>query len=335
MLERYGFQMVTQFPLDVMHLIDLGLGKLIIRAFFLNEIKELYFPTRPSTTSTQNKYVAQLAAAMSVRHEHFESFCPDLFARKPRPLNEYVDFKATELRQFLLYTGIVLIKENANPEAFAHFLCLSLGYRTLFSRNLSKDKLDTAAELLSLFVKDFNKFYNRNVSYNVHNLLHIVDCARMYGRVDGFSAYKYENSIRKLQFLIRNKTNVFSQIRNRLDERKNVGLIADVGKKIDMLDKKERNRFYRVEEVNEEGKTVYRYVRVEGVNGRICTVRSYERPGEYFQSPLSSLAFGIAVVEDTDLGETEELMLSDLIVTCYRLPTADNKFVLFPLVHTN
>lgn len=197
---------------------------------------------------------------------------------------------------------------------------------------MTEDKLNTAAEL-SISVQDFNKFYKRNVSYNVHNLLHIVDCARMYGRVDGFSAYKYENSIRKLQFLIWNHTNIFTQIRNRLDERMRVGLSDNGGKNIVILDKKGRNRYYRVEGINEEGNSVYRYVRVEAVNGRRVSVRSYKRMCEYFQSPLSSLAFGIAVVEDNDLGEMEELMLSDLTITCYRVPTSDDKFVLFPLVH--
>lgn len=100
-LERYGFQMVTQFPLDVMHLVDFGLGKLIVRSIFQNEITDIFFPARPITMS-KKKYVDELAVVMSNIYEGFNQYCPDLFARNPRPLDEYVQFKATEFRQFLL-----------------------------------------------------------------------------------------------------------------------------------------------------------------------------------------------------------------------------------------
>lgn len=36
-LERYGFGMVSMFPLDVMHLVDLGVGKLIVSSLMKGE----------------------------------------------------------------------------------------------------------------------------------------------------------------------------------------------------------------------------------------------------------------------------------------------------------
>lgn len=50
----------------------------------------------------------------------------------------------------------------------------------------------------------------------MHSLLmtqHLVDDARMHGRVGGFSDDQYENSIGKLQVLVKSNTNIFSQIR--------------------------------------------------------------------------------------------------------------------------
>lgn len=74
--------------------------------------------------------------------------------------------------------------------------------------------LSTAQKLLVRFVEDYKTFYKRNVSFNVHSLLHLVECVRKHGPIDSFSAYKYENAIRKLQFMIRTNVNVFGQIKN-------------------------------------------------------------------------------------------------------------------------
>ena len=59
--------------------------------------------------------------------------------------------------------------------------------------------LTVADNLLQNFVGQFKQFYKRNLAYNVHGLLHIADCVRQYGKLDNFSAYKYENAILKLQ----------------------------------------------------------------------------------------------------------------------------------------
>lgn len=60
-----------------------------------------------------------------------------------------------------------------------------------------------AEEMLTDYVKHYPNFFgSNNVSYNIHNLLHISDCARQFGHIDEFSAYKYENC---MQFLSKKK----------------------------------------------------------------------------------------------------------------------------------
>lgn len=69
-LERFGFLMISQFPLDVMHMVDLGIGKLIISSI-MNSIKkqitDFIFPTRPQGISA-SKYRKDMRNAMSKRH---------------------------------------------------------------------------------------------------------------------------------------------------------------------------------------------------------------------------------------------------------------------------
>lgn len=333
-LERYGFLMISQFPLDVMHLVDLGIGKLIVSSIMndvKNQISELLFPAPPSGISA-SQYRKSMRAVMSKRHGELKNNAPQVFARTPRPLNECKLFKATEFRQFILYTGIVIMKEFLSKEAYQHFLCLSLGYRVLFSTILNEKKLDAAQTLLEMFVKDFTKFYKRNVSYNVHSLLHLVDDARLFGRVDCFSAYQYENSIRKLQLLVRSNSQIFSQIRNRLEERRIAGVLQGEGSLKFINLSLPKNRYHRVSSDN--GST-FKYISIISVLKckTKCKVRFYLKISEYFDTPLSSIACGIVLVDDMDLGEVEELAIDELSQMCYGVPTDNNTIVLIPLAH--
>lgn len=119
LLEIFGFKMISQFPLDVMHMMDLGIGKLILTA--LIEKKMHFGPKNEDIAAIKNLY------------ELYKTFCPSEFARKPRNLEQVHKFKATEFRQFLLYLGIVFLKKLLPPAAYQHFLCASLGYRIVCS----------------------------------------------------------------------------------------------------------------------------------------------------------------------------------------------------------
>lgn len=145
-IEMSGFRMITQFPLDPMHLIDLGVVKTM-----LNLIRSRRTPIvlRKSDIETMNEMFVS-----------FKTLTPSEFARKPRSLTETPYFKATEFRQIVLYSGIVLFKHCLSPEQYKHFLLLSCAYRILSSQ-VHLQNLNNCDRLLKLFVEQFKTFYGK------------------------------------------------------------------------------------------------------------------------------------------------------------------------------
>ena len=81
-------------------------------------------------------------------------YIPSEFARKPRSLAEVKSWKATELRQFLLYTGPVILKDVINSNISQHFLALSISMTIYLTDNIEKrvPLLQYAEELMHSFV---------------------------------------------------------------------------------------------------------------------------------------------------------------------------------------
>ncbi|KAJ8673372.1 hypothetical protein QAD02_004634 [Eretmocerus hayati] len=125
------FGPVTHVPLDVIHLVYLGVTK----KFFLILMK----------AKTPHKLPAWKIKQLSGIFVELRRFIPYEFARKPRKLEK---------------------------------------------------------KLLQKFVADFALLFGDYfVTFNVHNLLHLVDDVRLYGLLESFSAFRFEN----FMFLLKNR----------------------------------------------------------------------------------------------------------------------------------
>lgn len=123
--------MVSQIPIDPMHLIDLGRKRKILSR--ISKAKTMGL--RPDVNSIS---------------EHV----PTEFQRKPRSFKDLNFWKASELRQFILYTGIVALKDNVNGvnDIYYHFLLLHCAYRILSCSKLRLTGLSSAQKLLENLV---------------------------------------------------------------------------------------------------------------------------------------------------------------------------------------
>ncbi|XP_065643787.1 uncharacterized protein LOC136075223 [Hydra vulgaris] len=144
---------------------------------------------------------------------------PREFSRKPRSLLEYKKWKATELRQFLLYTGPVVLKNVLKDTVYSNFLDLSVAIRILLSPNLLSKNLDYAEQLLKYFVVTFSKLYGENqLVYNIHSLIHLPSDAKRYGVLDNVSAFRFESYLGRLKKLVCKPQNPTGQVVRRIIE---------------------------------------------------------------------------------------------------------------------
>lgn len=144
---------------------------------------------------------------------------PSEFARRPRALKEVDRWKATEFRQFLLYTGPVVLREVLRPDVYANFLLLSTAMSVLVSPYFATQHSDYANSLLHAFVKHFARLYGEDqLVYNVHGWSHLAQDAKRFGNLDVISSFPYENYLQKLKSFVRKPTNPLAQIIRRLSE---------------------------------------------------------------------------------------------------------------------
>lgn len=158
------------FSLDYMHLVCLGVTKRILT--FLKQ------------GHRECKLSYQQLTILSEKMTSLNGKMPREFARQPRSLDYLNKWKATEFRQFLLYTGPVVLKSVVSADTYHHFLSLSVAMSFLLNsdRDTRNAYVGYAKDLLLYFVKNPRMVYGEIFSsYNVHALCHLADDVNNFG----------------------------------------------------------------------------------------------------------------------------------------------------------
>jgi len=203
--ELSNFDMVRSFPLDYMHLVLLGTMRKLIH---------LWISKGPVTVRLHSRQIAKISELLLTLRQ----FIPIEFARKPRPLEDICRWKATELRQFVLYTGPIVLKNFLSEELYKNFMSLSIAMTILLSNNHEK-KLKFADRLLNYFVQSFGNIYDQHfISHNIHGLLHIVEDYKRFGPLDSCSCFSFENYMQFLKSAVRKPDKPLQQVVRRYKE---------------------------------------------------------------------------------------------------------------------
>ncbi|KAE8749158.1 hypothetical protein FOCC_FOCC004065, partial [Frankliniella occidentalis] len=166
LMELSDFSLISQMPLEPMHLLSLGVMKRILLQ--LLAVKR---------NNCRYKFSEPLKLTIGSLSEYISLFYPFEFARKPRKWTEYTLLKATEFRRIPLYDGFTIFKtKGVSQKVYHNYLLLATAIRILSDPMLVRDFNDDADTLLKKFVTNSVSVYGQlfNV-YNVHHLKHLAE----------------------------------------------------------------------------------------------------------------------------------------------------------------
>lgn len=207
-LEELPVNMISDFPLDYLHLICVGVTKKMLSIWLgtiVTESKRIKFCSNDITTISTHLLNARKTQ-------------PVEFNRQPRGLDVFRFWKATEFRTFLLYLGPVVLYNALPYDAYQHFLLLHCAISIcIYQRHLKY--LCVAKKMLTDFVSDFGNIYgNSFMSYNIHSLIHLADDCLKFGPLEYFSSFPFESKLGTVKTQIRTGKNPLEQIANRITE---------------------------------------------------------------------------------------------------------------------
>lgn len=199
--------LITSFPTDYMHNICLGVMRKLLNTWVGG----------PLNVRLPNRKVQILSQCLI----NLRPFIPLEFNRKPRSLNELAYWKATEFRTFLIYIGPLVLKDIVDKAIYKNFLLLHVAISILISQKHINDfGIPFARECLLAFINHCkSKLYGLEFAvYNIHLLTHICDDVEIYGPLDEYSAFPFENYLGHLKKLIRSSSNPLQQLHRRVQE---------------------------------------------------------------------------------------------------------------------
>lgn len=341
--EIRNVDMINCFPLDYMHLVCLGVMKKLLVS--------LWICGKPSTKLSFLD-ISRVSDFLSLQVKNI----PTEFSRKPRALAECKRWKATEFRQFLLYTGPVVLKPVLSKNRYANFITFHVAI-TILSSQRHSFLIEYAEQLLTYFVETFISLYGEQyTSHNVHNLLHLANDVKLFGPVDNFSAFPFENFMQTIKRDLRKNNKPLEQIINRKTERDSVSSNSSVNSQKHPIFKNDHSHGPLIPNlpVVSQYKTVLlknysikinspdncctlsdgSIVDVKNIvltnEGVVLLGQSYLLKENFFDLPCESSQINIFVVSEP--GPLKSWDISTVLYKNVKL-TYEDKHVVFPLLH--
>ncbi len=335
-LSETSMPMVSGFPHDYMHLVCLGV---------VHRLLDLWMGTCRKLHSSRQ--VSLISGKLLALRSHI----PSEFARRPRALHERLQWKATELRQFLLYTGPVVLRDVLATEVYQNFMLLSVSIYILASPTYCLLLNDFANTLLRSFVKQFGELYGQGfLVYNIHGLTHLSDDVKVHGHLDLISGFPFENYLKQIKGMVRKPSSPLQQVIRRISKLESTslkdekthrklktlhsdgpiphGLTGTVSQFKELvleefvINSSERDRCILL---------VQNIIVCECEEFTVC--KEYRHIAKFFDYPIDSTDLGISFVSDL----SPNLMCLNLdtnVQKCVWLPLEDG-YVVFPLLHAD
>lgn len=312
--EKTSVDMIKDFVIDYMHCILLGIMRKLLRTWLGMD------------GANRHKLKNEHIRAISALCIELAKSCPSEFSRKPRSLDELNNYKATEFRMILLYTGMLIFKDFVSDDVFKNFMDLMVAMKILLNPNLAVPLNPLAHRLLLKFNKDFERLYTKfEVVYNVHQLIHLADEALRFGSLDTVCSFPFESQLYQFKLMKRRPNAVLKQLVARISEsRRYSDMIEESENRTKLIGKhcngplpssddlsgtvacqfttvfshqfrfsiKNRDSYVLHKELNQVGQ-LRNIFELDGVKEVYAVVSFFVNQGDHFVDPISSSVIGI------------------------------------------
>lgn len=309
---------IHSFALDYMHLVCLGVVRRMLN----------WFKCGPATCKLSFRQRTEI----SERLQALNGKLPSEFARQPRSLLELDRWKATELRQFLLYTGPVVLRKVVSGVIYSHFLRLMVAMAIFLNSNdeVRNQYLNYARDLMMSFVKKCQRVYGDAFTvYNVHSLIHLADDVEYFGcSLNDISSFPFENYLQRLKRMVRQSRNPIAQVAKRLTELE----------KTTKSYRANKVTYTRISSTTRDGCFLlqnedFAFVKDKRPGGvLVCDILHQNDTESFFKDPCDSKIFSIVRVRDMGRVRRRLVRSQEIQRKVVALP-ADPGYILFPMLH--
>ncbi|XP_064460397.1 uncharacterized protein LOC135370543 [Ornithodoros turicata] len=186
-----GFDLVRGCSVEYMHSVLLGVARQLNDHLF------------GSSHSVERYYIGSRAHMSKINGLLLWIKPPHCITRLPRSLTDRVHWKASELRNWLLYYSLPCTVDILPREYWRHLAKLSEAVHILLREEIAEEDISHADEHLDTFVRRCVPLYGKSfMTFNVHALLHFAESVRFLGPLWAHSAFVFEGGNGKLVNLV-------------------------------------------------------------------------------------------------------------------------------------
>lgn len=342
-------KLISQVPLDPMHLVFLGVTKRLLLKYLING-------------PTPYKLSQNIIKEINLKISDMQAYVPSDFTRKPRSFKEVCRWKATEFRMFLLYTVPVLLKNALNREMYEHFLLFHSAIFILSDSFYIERYLEEAKKNLKHFVADSQKIYGKDfIVYNVHSLLHLCDEVKLHGDINNFTCFPFENYLGSIKSEVHSKKYCLQQIHRRIEEyekclvKRKDSLSRSINPTPKIISNEVYDSMQNLVSFSCAKICFASYILtlkksnncVLLKNKKVCLITKIRYANEeylfegisfhyYFNlydKPLQSVLLNIFFVSKMNARNALTFKINDILCKCFRIPYK-NGFAIFPMMHS-
>lgn len=197
--------LVVSIPVDYMHAVLEGVVKMLMKTWF------------DSKHHRGPQYIGRRTAAVDA--QLMRQRLPLEFSHPPRSIGQHLHYwKASELRNWLLYYSLPLLLPHLPPLYWHHYALLVCAVHILLKDTLADAEIDAAEQMLYDFLIMLPDLYpERCCTVNSHLLSHLAKYARAWGPLWTHSSFGYENKNGHIKQFIHNRSEVVSQLLFNID----------------------------------------------------------------------------------------------------------------------